>query len=700
MKILKDFVKDNFDKETEKRLILRGYSKKHEDYFYAELVINLEKINDIQSIAYVLFQDATKKILNEMEEVKAFDELEKKLLKEAAKKYFSEIARKDELEECLHNNSIEHIIAELSKNNVYNTAYTIKNLKTGEWRRKLWQYHYFGDSKSKIIVSRTDITKIYKHDKEIQAKLSLALQKANESNLAKTTFLSTVSHDMRTPLNGILGLTDLLLDTVKEKYIKDDLKQIKDSGKYLLNLINDTLDVSKIESGEISLRPSVCVARDMLTYVVNLIQPNLKKKEIKLNLDVESLPYTLIYVDIGRVEQVFMNILSNAIKFSSVGSNIDVTVRHYWNENNILTEKIFIKDYGIGMSDEFQRHIFEPFAQEHQNTTTEYRGTGLGMTITKQIIDIMKGEISIDSKLGVGTEFTFTLPLPIATLEQIEKEKVHNLNHSNQIQLEGKRILVCEDHPLNMTIFKRLLKNVGVEYEVAVNGQEGVDKFLASSKCYFDAILMDIRMPIMDGITATVIIRNSQHEDAKTIPIIAITANAFDSDIEESLAAGMNAHVAKPVIPETLYKTITQEINKLNFNKFYGKKLKVKKSKVLIVDDAEINLAVLKETLNNEYEVLEAMNGKEALEILDSCSDIIAVVTDIYMPEMNGLELISEIRKHQKYKYLAIIANTQYGDIEQEEELLMIGADDFVYKPMKSAVILARLKNVLRKYEH
>lgn len=532
-------------------------------------------------------------------------------------------------------------------------------------------------------------------------RLQKALKEANTANEAKTAFLSTVSHDMRTPLNGILGLTELMLEQTEDKQIINDLMKLKNSGVYLLNLINDTLDVSRIESGKMELHPSVCSGRIVMENALMLIQPLLKAKNIKLNMHMKSLPFTMLYIDVGRTEQVVVNIVGNSIKFTPEGGEIDFYMENESVRDGVITDKIVVWDHGVGISPEFLPHMFEVFSQENKNGKTDKTGTGLGLTITKKILELMGGEIYVESEKNVGTKVTFTLPMPIATEEQINNEKKSALGKEGPNYLDGKRILLCEDHPLNAAIVSRILQKKNVVIEIAENGKIGLEMFEKSSNGYYDAIIMDMRMPVMDGCEATEKIRHSSHEQAESIPIIAVTANAFDSDVKKAIESGMNAHISKPIQTDVLFSVLEEYLschNNLSVDDIMKSADIYKKDTVLIVDDVDVNREVMAIALGDEYDVLMAENGMEAYDVLESTNGIVAVITDLQMPVMNGQDLIKKIRSREKYNYLAIIANTQFGDPIQEEELIKIGADDFVYKPTTPGIVLARLKNVLRKY--
>jgi len=492
---------------------------------------------------------------------------------------------------------------------------------------------------------------------------------------------------MRTPLNGILGLTTLLKESVKDDKAYQDLTQLEMSGQYLLNLINDTLDMSKIEAGKLELHPVVCDGRDTLNSIISLIRPNVEEKKIHLSINAENLPFNILYIDLGRLEQIFMNILGNAVKFTPEGGIIDVNVTNISNENGIIRDKIVIRDNGIGMSKEFLPHLFESFSQENPGSTGNTQETGLGMAITKQFVEMMGGSIAVESEQGKGTTFTIEMPMLVATEEQINNWRKNRNRHMDEGELSGKRILLCEDHPLNANITIRLSNKKGVIVEHALDGKTGLEMFQRSDLFYYDLILMDIRMPIMDGLEATRRIRGCDRVDASRIPIVAMTANAFDEDIEKTEEAGMNAHLGKPVEVGALYGCIMEM---LNLKRVYIRR------KILIVDDIEMNRAIIKEALSSEFTIFEAENGEEALKILEEQRGVNILITDIQMPVMDGITLIKKVREIEAYNRIVIIANTQFGDPEQEE-VLDIGADDFVYKPTTPKIIELRVRNAMNK---
>lgn len=436
--------------------------------------------------------------------------------------------------------------------------YTFKGTHHGQRIMKQIRFRPFGQGNSRVLTSRTDISDLTARQEAQQEALQQALNQAQAATAAKSNFLSRMSHDMRTPMNGILGLTELMRDKQHGSDLQSDLDQLEISGRYLLTLINDTLDMSKIENNVLELHPSVFKGIQIFQSLVALTRPNLKKKHIHLEIHADNLPFTYLYIDAGRLQQIFMNIMSNAIKFTPEGGRIDFYMRNIKKTDGVLTDEIIVEDTGVGMAPDFIPHIFESFSQEKNNAASGFQGTGLGMSIVKHLVELMGGEISVTSQLGAGTRVRLTVELPVATADQIESF------HQSQIQtptvdlriLNGKHILICEDHPLNAEIARRLLEKQGITTEIATDGEKGVARFKAKAPGTFDAILMDIRMPNMDGLTAAKTIRSLKRPDAKTLPIIAMTANAFDTDVSQSLVSGMDAHIAKPVDAQKLYETL------------------------------------------------------------------------------------------------------------------------------------------------
>lgn len=382
-----------------------------------------------------------------------------------------------------------------------------------------------------------------------------------ENNQAKMDFFARMSHDMRTPMNGILGMAALSEHEEDVDVLHYNLEMIRKSGTYMLSLINDTLDMQKIEKGSMVLEPEIVNARTVVTNLIDMLRSSAEEKKIEFKVKIEdSVLDSFIRVDQVRFTQIFLNLISNAIKFTPEGGTVEIEIIRVDMEKRISHDKFYIRDTGIGMSREYiENGLFEPYSQEQNSMTSKYGGTGLGVAISKNLIDLMGGTIQVESELGKGTTFVVDLYIEHVKKKEVKKlaSKEKSLIQTVKEQMKGKKILVCEDHPLNAEITTRLLEKVGCEVTWAEDGKKGVEIFDSSSLNYFSAILMDIHMPVMDGIEATKEIRSLSRTDGSTIPIIAMTANAYEEDIQKSLEAGMNVHLAKPVIPKILYQELS-----------------------------------------------------------------------------------------------------------------------------------------------
>ena len=421
-------------------------------------------------------------------------------------------------------------------------------------RRKKTRAFYLDDTRENIVIARQDITDLYKEEQEQKRVLQTALEEAKSASRAKSDFLSRMSHDLRTPMNVIIGLTSLALDNVNDpREMESTLNNIISSSKYLLNLINDCLDLEKITSGKFDLHPEPYPYHEFYNNIRSVIEPLCRQKDITLVMNENENVENVIIADKIRLNQILYNLLSNAVKFTPDGGKVELLFQEITVKDCFIDFNIIVRDNGIGMSEEFQKHMFEAFTQESNNITPEYQGSGLGLPIVKQLCDLMRATINIKSKLCEGTEFQihFHFPSDTSASQISEVKKPISLG-----PLQGRRVLLAEDHPLNAMIAVKLLEKAGVSVTTAENGQAAVEKFEAISNHYFDAVLMDIRMPVMNGLDATKAIRGMDRPDAKTTPIIAMTANAFNTDVEESIQAGMNAHLSKPVDPERLYETL------------------------------------------------------------------------------------------------------------------------------------------------
>ena len=387
-------------------------------------------------------------------------------------------------------------------------------------------------------------------------KIERAAKRAEEASEAKTRFLFNMSHDIRTPMNAIIGFSDLLEKHLDDKEkVHDYIKKIQLSGSFLLSLINYVLEMARIESGKATLRTEVGDAQELLGALNAVFEPAVEKKRLKYNctLDVE---HRFIICDVTKVREIVLNIISNSVKYTPEGGSVTVQIKEIpWEKEGWTAYRILVEDTGIGMGAEYLPHIFEEFTRERTSTESKVVGAGLGLPIVKALIDLMGGTIQVESERGKGSKFEVILPFEIASEEEVKdsyvkkEEKLYNRS-------KEKRILLAEDNELNAEIAITILEENGFKVERAEDGCKCMELFSEKPAGYYSTILMDIQMPNMDGYTASRKIRGMEREDAKAIPIIALTANAFDEDRNKAFAAGMNGHIAKPIDVGRMVRTI------------------------------------------------------------------------------------------------------------------------------------------------
>lgn len=409
-----------------------------------------------------------------------------------------------------------------------------------------------------FIFKSNERKKIVVLQSQLNAKLQEVAYLANKANNAKSEFLSRMSHDIRTPMNGIIGMTAIAKNHVGEpEKVADCLEKISSTSDHLLSLINDVLDMSRIEKGKIDILPAPIHMEQLLNSCSNIIESQSIIENIKF-IKKFNITSELVMADELHLKQILINVLGNALKFTSAGGYISFEVFEKTIEEKKSRFTFIIEDSGIGMSESFVEHIFDPFVQEKQDARTEYNGSGLGMSIVKKLVDLMHGTILIESKKNIGSRFTITLDFEIYEDEILSAEKQSELEI-----LSGMRVLIAEDNAINMEIARTMLEVVGVESVTAENGQIAFEKYMNAEEGYFEAILMDVMMPVLDGLEATKKIRNSQRKDALTIPIIGMTANAYNEDKEKALDAGMNVHLIKPIEVQKVYEVLI-ECRKIN----------------------------------------------------------------------------------------------------------------------------------------
>lgn len=383
--------------------------------------------------------------------------------------------------------------------------------------------------------------------------LKTAVLQAENASKTKSVFLSHMSHDIRTPLNGIIGMTGIAVKNFEDKErVFDCLKKIDSSSKHLVSLINDILDMSRIESGKIVINHEMMEMQEVVDHCVSIAQSLLSERKVDFVRGFGVFKHPVLVGDELHLRQILINILGNAIKFTPDGGKIFFQVREISAECGKAVYHFEIEDTGIGMKPDFMERIWDSFTQENSGNCSREKGTGLGMAITKKLVDLMGGTIKVDSELGVGSKFVVEMTFDIGIGEKRNVETTEE----PEVGLDGMKILLVEDIEMNMEIAKIMLEDAGIDVSIAENGQKAVNIFNNSPADDFAAILMDVRMPVMDGLAATKTIRALPRMDAATVPIIAMTADAYDEDVRKTKEAGMNAHLTKPIDQEELLQTL------------------------------------------------------------------------------------------------------------------------------------------------
>lgn len=534
-------------------------------------------------------------------------------------------------------------------------------------------------------------------DKQRNMALSEAVCAAETANRAKSTFLSNMSHDIRTPMNAIIGFTTLAAGNIgNQEKVQNYLGKILASSNHLLSLINDILDMSRIESGKIHLEETEVNLADVLHDVKTIISGQIQAKQLELYMDVMDVVDEDVYCDKTRLNQVLLNLLSNAIKFTPSGGTVSVRLSQLASpEKDSGLYEIRVKDNGIGMSEEFLNRIFDSFERERTSTVSKIQGTGLGMAITKNIVDMMGGTIQIHTKQGKGTEFIVRLPL-----------RIQSVSHHSVIikELEGLKALVVDDDFNTCDSVTKMLVKVGMRSEWTLSGKEAVLRAKQSMEIgdAFHAYIIDWRLPDMNGIEVTRQIRNLGDDT----PIIILTAYDW-SDIEaEAIEAGVTAFCAKPMfmsdLRETLMHTLGKKICAENESDSIRKKIDFQNKHLLLVEDNELNREIAEAILEGYgFVVDEAENGAVAVEMVKSApaETYDCILMDVQMPVMNGYEATKCIRAldNPELKNIPILAMTANAFEEDRRSALECGMNGFVSKPIEIDELSRALENVLHK---
>ena len=451
--------------------------------------------------------------------------------------------------------SIDSIMENLRNRETHTDTFTTSASGTSKYYAL--KYNWLSRPGGDILVVHSDITDTYEQEQEQIRQVKEALLVARTANESKSVFFSSLSHDLRTPLNGILGFTDIAMREKDPETVHKYLERIHLSGSLLMDLVNDTLDLSRIESGKDTLQPEVIDSGELAGSVLSAIMPVAEQKGVRLIAETGKYPHGYICADRLKLQKIVLNLLSNAVKFTPSGGTVRYSVEGIDPPENRMTRRVIVEDNGIGMSEEFQKHLFEPFTQENREEVGKIAGTGLGLSIVKKIVDLMGGTIAVKSAIGKGS--CFTVEFPIREAEAMPSEKD---NAFPEIALEGIHVLLCEDNDMNAEIAGILLGEYGILTDRAVNGRKGLEWFEHSEEGYYDAVLMDVRMPVMNGCEAAKAIRALERSDAASVPIIAMTADVFEENIRATAEAGMNDCLTKPIDPQKMIASLRKNIGR------------------------------------------------------------------------------------------------------------------------------------------
>ena len=400
-------------------------------------------------------------------------------------------------------------------------------------------------------------------DAQMKRELEYQQHVAEARTNARNDFLANMSHDIRTPMNAIVGYTNIAkIRRDEPEVVADALEKIGSSSHFLLSLINDILDISKIESGKMQVTLAPCNLGDVFRRIEDITALQARNKSLIITYRHDSVRHLQVKADELRIEQVIVNIVSNAIKYTPSGGTVDLIAEEEHAEENRYRYRFIVRDTGIGIGEDYLPHIFESFTREEKTTVNRVQGTGLGLAITARVVELMGGTISVKSKVGEGSEFTVELEL-----ESLEKEADAAGSGTDLYDLSGCRLLMVEDNEINAEIVMMILSQYGIEADWAENGKTGMEQVRDHPAGYYDAVLMDIQMPVMNGFEATKEIRALEGDYFKTLPVIAMSANAYDEDVKACLAAGMNAHLAKPFNPEDLFQLLYEQIRRKDISR-------------------------------------------------------------------------------------------------------------------------------------
>ena len=545
-----------------------------------------------------------------------------------------------------------------------------------------------------VCIDVTDLTDLREMQSKLEnqsIELQKALKEAENANKAKSEFLSSMSHDIRTPMNAIMGMTEIAqMNILNTDKVNDCLKKISISGQHLLGLINDVLDMSKIESGKMILRNDSMSLPEVLENIVSILQPMVKSKEQSFSIRIHNLVHEDFYFDALRLRQCFINILSNATKFTPEKGSITVDVEEEYTDDPDYSKLTFtFTDTGIGIKEEFLNNIFDSFTREKDGRVDKTEGSGLGMAITKKIVDIMYGTIEVKSKVGMGTTFVVTLPL------KIDKNKITDYTLPNM------DVLVVDDDDIMCEYTVSNLKALGTNAEWVDSGKAAVEKVIKAhdEKRDFDIVILDWMMPDQDGIETVKKIRASIDGD---IPILIVSA--YDWSEIENEAEGVNGFLSKPLFRSTLYRALNKYVLKTNEEDYLGKKTNnydFTNKNILLVEDNELNRDIAVELLSITKANIEcASNGKEGLDLFKSSNDKYydLILMDIQMPVLDGYEATKIIRKLKRKDSLTVPILAMTADVFSEDihAAKAAGMNGHLSKPLNSSIMMKEINKLIK----
>ena len=516
-------------------------------------------INDIATGSFSLFRGDTSEGSVHARPTK--EALELLTYEDAKVNYINNFVAPSDRERLEKELTLENIMANTTSKKIFGVGFKrVVGDKERYYRIEFAQVQ-LPNGKTGIVAGFKDVDEDVRKEQEIQQVLRDAIDSANASSKAKSDFLSSMSHDIRTPMNGIIGMTAIATAHLDDRErVEDCLKKISEASSHLLSLINEVLDMNKIESGKVELNEENFNLSELVDTLLAMTKVQLENHHHTLNVNIADVVHENVIGDSHRIQQVFVNLMSNAIKYTPDGGTISLTVAERpTNAHGVACYEFVFEDNGIGMTEDFQKHLFEPFTRANDKKTAAIQGTGLGMTITQSLVRMMGGDIQVKSRPGEGSRFAVTIYLKFLDVQNAEAHKEDPLKNLEDLKFEGKRILLVEDHPVNAEIAKNVLQMTGLEVEWVMDGEAAVERMAGSNEGEFDLVFMDIQMPNMDGYQATAAIR-AMTTYARRIPIVAMTANAFADDIRKAKEVGMNDHISKPIDFKELAKILQKWI--------------------------------------------------------------------------------------------------------------------------------------------